>query len=337
MDTESVIIKGTNRNDNLVAGFFDEEVYGYGGNDTLTAGMGGSILVGGKGDDILYGGLGENTYIYNLGDGNDTIYLLTNYDTLNIVGNCKKEDLYFEKKGNTIIITFANMPGKIILEMGDFENNLDKILLNGQEVYNYEDLYLIEGTEEMNDIYGKRISEIIHGLGKDDILYGGEGNDTLYGDNGNDTLYGDYGNDTLYGGQGNDILHGGKGNDILYGGLGENTYIYNLGDGADIIVLEKNSKNILCMGGGLNKKNITIEKVGNDIVIKTTSETDKVIIKDWYLNKNLKKIIFDNNTYLKLNTSFQGIEGVGAIIGGLGVFSFLIIFIIIKIVRKLKY
>ncbi len=317
MDNEKIIVEGTNENDDLVAGFFDEEIYGYDGDDTLTAGMGGSILVGGKGDDILYGGLGENTYIYNLGDGNDTIYLLTNYDTLSIVGDCRKEDLYFEKKENTIIVTFANMVGKITLEMGDFENNLDKILLNGEEVYSYEDLYLIEGTEGMNDIYGKRVSEIIHGLDDNDYIYGGEGNDTLYGDDGDDNLYGELGDDTLYGGEGNDILHGGRGNDILYGGLGENTYIYNLGDGEDTIILEANSTNILHMENGLTQENITIEKVENDIVIKTTSETDKLIIKDWYLNKNLEKIIFEDNTFLNLDSSYKGTEGDDTISGGL--------------------
>jgi Ca2+-binding RTX toxin-like protein len=77
------------------------------------------------------------------------------------------------------------------------------------------------GPTEGDDILvGKKVADLIHGLGGDDQISGGGGNDRLFGDGGNDLVNGDDGDDDLRGGDGSDTLNGGNGNDSVNGGAG---------------------------------------------------------------------------------------------------------------------
>ncbi|AWH89317.1 calcium-binding protein [Limnobaculum parvum] len=90
-----------------------------------------------------------------------------------------------------------------------------------------------DGTRAIGIAYGANIenafggkgNDIIHGNELDNVISGNEGNDTLYGGAGNDTLNGGDGDDILYGDEGDDILSGGAGTNILYGGTGNDTLI----------------------------------------------------------------------------------------------------------------
>ncbi|MGX1902700.1 calcium-binding protein, partial [Thermolongibacillus altinsuensis] len=108
-----------------------------------------------------------------------------------------------------------------------------------------------EGDDHLQGLHGE--ADVLYGEGGADSIYGASGNDTLYGGIGNDSLYGEAGDDQLDGGDGDDILMGGdgadtlaggRGNDILQGGNGSNTFVYNVGDGADRIIIEKDSNTI---------------------------------------------------------------------------------------------
>lgn len=89
-----------------------------------------------------------------------------------------------------------------------------------------------KGPTEGDDILvGRKVADLIHGLGGNDQISGGGGNDRLYGDGGNDILNGDDGNDDLRGGDGNDTLNGGTGDDSLDGGAGSD--VMTGGAGAD--------------------------------------------------------------------------------------------------------
>jgi Ca2+-binding RTX toxin-like protein len=90
-----------------------------------------------------------------------------------------------------------------------------------------------KGPTEGDDILvGRKVADLIHGLGGNDQISGGGGNDRLYGDGGNDILNGDDGNDILFGGTGNDLLNGGTGNDSLQGEDGNDTLNGGTGDDA---------------------------------------------------------------------------------------------------------
>ncbi len=182
-------------------------LYGYGGNDTITlsiaatgniyGGDGNDVITGNSLADKLYGDAGIDVLsggggIDNLfgGDDNDTLYGGTGNDILN--------------GGN----------GDDVMN-GDADNDT----LNGDT-----------GNDTLNGDIG---TDILNGGDGDDILNGGVGTDTLNGGNGADTLNGGTENDTLKGEAGNDILNGDAGNDTLDGGLGDDTL--NGGDGIDIL------------------------------------------------------------------------------------------------------
>ncbi len=93
--------------------------------------------------------------------------------------------------------------------------------------------YIVDGTEQDDEIQGGAGDDHVYALGGDDVIYGGEGNDSLYGGDGDDTLHGNAGNDSLIGGAGDDVIYGGQGRDNLSGHEGDDV-IYG-GDGDDLI------------------------------------------------------------------------------------------------------
>ena len=128
----------------------------------------------------------------------------------------------------------------------------------------YSNLY-IEMLEYKNEYFGNN---------EDNVISASDGNDRIYGGAGNDIIYGGTGNDSIYGGSGNDTLHGGYGND---------TYYFELGDGEDTIYEDGEYVNVdrIVFGKGISPENISLERIGNDLVIKY-SEVDKVTVKNAY-------------------------------------------------------
>ena len=114
-------------------------------------------------------------------------------------------------------------------------------------------------------------------------MYAGSENDTVNGGDGDDTIYGGAGDDILNGEGGNDKLYGGVGNDTLNGGYGNDTYYFELGDGEDTIYEDGEYVNVdrIVFGKGISPENISLERIGNDLVIKY-SEVDKVTVKNAY-------------------------------------------------------
>jgi Ca2+-binding RTX toxin-like protein len=159
----------------------------------------------------------------------------------------------------------------------------------------------------------------------DDTLYGGAGNDSLYGSDGSDILEGGAGNDTLDGGRGADILRGGAGddylggvsgsqdagsyyytyadplagntydggtgNDVLRGTSRADLYLFNLGDGQDTLYeVEVTGQpagqiDVLRFGAGISASDITVSRVGTDLVLSHLNGSDKVTIKNWYTSQ----------------------------------------------------
>ena len=124
----------------------------------------------------------------------------------------------------------------------------------------------MQGSDENDEISGRR---------EDDLIFGNEGNDVIEGDQGNDVILGGDGDDTIIGGLDNDIMLGGNGNDTLlldfgkdqaYGGPGDDTFIAK--DGGDYLT------------GGTSGEN------GNTFIIDNTSQNGETRIRDFWLNEN---------------------------------------------------
>ena len=164
------------------------------------------------------------------------------------------------------------------------------------------------GNDKNNVIIGNNLNNHIHGKGGDDYIEGGAGNDSLYGDQGNDYLNGGIGDDYLYGGKGNDILVGGLGNDYLEGGIGNDTYVISRGHGHDTIV-ESNQfeqdTNIIQFTD-IRSDEVIYRKEGSNLIISGYSDTDSVLIKNFFGKKQLIQTInFEDKSIdckeLKLN------------------------------------
>ena len=195
------IVDGTSGNDTMDVGFVDvqgdqidgadglnDEIYGYDGDDSITAGDGADLVYGGLGNDTVFGGDGNDSLFG--GDGDDSLTGGAGHDSLE--GGA----------GNDTLIS------------GDDESTLIGGLGNDQLI----------GGSGFDILGGGDGDDLLDGGADNDVLDGGAGLDTLYGGTGDDLLLGEAGNDSLFGGDGDDIVDGGDGADILYGGAGADTF-----------------------------------------------------------------------------------------------------------------
>ncbi len=116
---------------------------------------------------------------------------------------------------------------------------------------------------------------------------GGEGDDVLTGVSAafNQSLSGGAGNDTLNGGTGFDVLDGGTGNDVLNGGAGGDTYLFRLGDGRDTINEDNvygSETDVLKFGEGILASDITVTRVGVNLVLSHRNGQDQVTLNNWF-------------------------------------------------------
>lgn len=93
------------------------QLYGEGGNDTLSGGLKNDTLVGGVGNDILNGGAGDDTYLWNLGDGRDTLYEYANagQDTLSMAG-VFLADTQLTRTGDDLLVTLVGTSNGVLLK-----------------------------------------------------------------------------------------------------------------------------------------------------------------------------------------------------------------------------
>jgi Ca2+-binding RTX toxin-like protein len=110
----------------------------------------------------------------------------------------------------------------------DFDDNLDGSY-DVDYIYGFDGDDLIRGSDGDDDIYGGYDHDTIYGGFGADYLIGGAGHDDLYGSSGFDDLYGGSGLDYLSGGTGDDLLSGGTGRDTMSGGTGDDTFVFARG------------------------------------------------------------------------------------------------------------
>ncbi|WP_428672822.1 hypothetical protein [Reyranella sp.] len=238
-----------------VYGYYSQ-LFGNGGNDTLTGANGGDTIDGGIGDDTLTGGAG-NDYLtggagvdtVSGGAGNDTLYVDADglgagesYD-----GGADIDTLDGTAVGSAVTLTagatFANMENLYgfysgltltAAQLDSFTSGVDTgaitlssagaVDLSGATVWTQTFNLSASGNSLTLDNY--YYYTVNGGAGADTVTLLATGNgyySQLYGNDGNDTLTGADGSDTIDGGTGNDTLTGGAGGDTLTGGAGDDT------------------------------------------------------------------------------------------------------------------
>jgi Ca2+-binding RTX toxin-like protein len=224
-------IKGTPKDDVIVALGQRDRIDGRGGDDIICADAGSDRVAGGTGDDIISGGRRHDSLKGQQGD--DRLLGEKGFDFLwGGAGN----DVY-QGGPNSDAITFRSSPVGVVVDLN---------VLTPQDTH--EGIDTITGVEAL---FGSRFDDVLTALaapqndrrinlfgddGNDD-LRGGAGRDTLEGWGGDDRITGGAGDDQLYGddfdpfgGVGKDIVYGGDGNDFLFGGFEDDQLYGEAGD-----------------------------------------------------------------------------------------------------------
>jgi Ca2+-binding RTX toxin-like protein len=170
-------IKGTNKNDLIIA---------FEGNDKVKASNGDDCIIGGPGDDKLDGSNGKDVIFGNEGD--------------DVLDGSNGGDILIGGEGNDKL---KGTNGKDYLDGGPGNDKVDAS--NGDD-----EIFGGEGDDEIKASNGDDF--IIAGPGNDKVD-AGNGNDYVEGNEGDDELRGRNGNDTLLGGADNDIARGDSGTD----------------------------------------------------------------------------------------------------------------------------
>ena len=283
----------SNRNDDMTINGtdYDDTIIGGSGNDTINAGDDDDIITGGKGNDTLNGGYGRDTYIYNLGDGVDTISETRGNDKIKFGSGIVLDDLKFTQEGNDLRIIIKNDVSQSIL-IDDFYRGTN---------YQVETLQFADGSTFNLSTQGITLQQT-------------DADDTVNGTSYNDVIYGNGGHDTINAGEGNDTIVGGIGNDILNGGNGDDTYIYNLGDGFDTIT-ESGGNDKIVFGEGISQRDLSFEKIGNDLKISINgNEVKGIQINDHfrYDSSKVETIEFHDGSTLDISNADQLIQAMNS-------------------------
>ena len=207
-----------------LSGVEELQVFGGGGDDSITGGDERNFIEGGGGNDTLTGGGGVDFFGFEPGAGNlgvDRITDLSNGD-----------HLHFR---NLPVTSVADGDGGGLLRgqvaVGAYNSGTDTTqVFVGVDTVAGADLtielagnYAASQFAIVNDSHGNLAYSPgvnLTGTSANDTLNGTTSADTLSGLAGDDNLWGDAGNDSLLGGEGNDFIQGGAGSDTIDGGAG---------------------------------------------------------------------------------------------------------------------
>lgn len=224
-------IKGTPKDDVIVALGQLDRIDGRGGDDIICADAGSDRVAGGTGDDIISGGRRHDSLRGQQGD--DRLLGEKGFDFLwGGAGN----DVY-RGGPNSDVVTFRSSPVGVVVDLNvltpqDTREGIDT-LAGVEAVFgsNFGDILTApavpQGRSEIN-LFGDDGNDDLRGGGGIDILEGWGGDDRLTGGGGDDQLYGD--DFDPFGGVGKDIVYGGDGDDFLFGGFEDDQLYGEAGD-----------------------------------------------------------------------------------------------------------
>jgi len=239
----------------IIAGYDNDWVNGYGGNDILFGGNldwnnnPNSAGIVNDGRDELYGGDGNDAIVFeadggviNGGSGTDTLYLTDlSLGTKAATDMTSDDRLRFDLDAQAGIAAAAGYGGADAdVPTGDQTNyksgitggrvaltNMESIIATGMGVIDYK----AAGTNKPELLFDNQQNQQAYSGNLD--LRGTSGSNTLYAVGGADVIEGRGGNDSLSGGDGND--------DFYFGTLNGGGESANIGDGVDVIHRQKDA------------------------------------------------------------------------------------------------
>ncbi len=203
---------GTAAAESVTGGDFDDNYYGYGGNDTIRGLSGDDRLFGGDGNDTLDGGAGNDRL-----DGGADIDSLTGGDGADqLWGRAGVDSLQGDDGDDTLDggAGADQLNGGQGFDLADYRTStsgltarLDAPASNSGDAAGdgYANIEGLIGSAFGDFLVGDAGANYLTSLGGDDYLAGVEGNDTLLGGAGNDQFWGGTGSDYIDGGTGFDI------------------------------------------------------------------------------------------------------------------------------------
>jgi Ca2+-binding RTX toxin-like protein len=316
------------RNDNMLRGLGgDDHIYAGAGNDTLDGGAGADhlegqdgddLLLGGEGDDSLQGGngadvldggagndsvtgdAGNDVYLFGRGAGQDTVWdydqAAGNIDTIRLADDLRPQDVTLSREGTNLVLRINGTTDSMTFSV-DVDQPTNRI----------ERLVFADGT-------ALDIAALKLGTAGADVLSGTAGDDVLSGDDGNDDLAGLGGADRLLGGSGDDRLDGGAGNDSLEGGGGSDSYVFGPGTGQDTVLdsdLAGTDVDTILVAAGINPGNVTLGRVGNNLVLGLTGFADSLAVQDFFVGSanRIEKLKFADGSIFSLANLQFGTSG----------------------------
>ena len=197
------------------------------------------ILIAGAAQQQLYGGDGADVFVLS-GSRNSSATVLDfspsedRIDLENWAGLTSVDQLQISARTDGALLTYRGHELRLITQGSSslsYEDFIRSDLLGLYRPPLASDTPVqIRGNDSAEQLVGADGNDSLRGMGGADTLFGqngqdslwgGTGADSLYGGSGQDRLYGEDDNDRLYGEDGHDQLFGGSGSDSLYGGLGE--------------------------------------------------------------------------------------------------------------------
>jgi VCBS repeat-containing protein len=246
----NVTINGSDDMDYLTAGGVGQ-LYGNGGDDTLSAGNIVGISTNAQGVTTA-SPEGTATFLGSLYDGGTGFDFLMLGGSVNFQGTVQNiEGLYltpaytnanpppggFTTIQNYTAVTMTGavwnqLPSDLTIDgIGSITVNLaagDAFDGSGYAFDNGSNVqFTVNGSTGDDAITGTSSSDTLSGADGLDAIAGGLGNDILNGGASDDVLDGGDGNDTLNGGDDSDTLIGGNGQDEVFGGSGDDVFIGN--------------------------------------------------------------------------------------------------------------
>jgi Ca2+-binding RTX toxin-like protein len=244
-----------------------DQIFGEGGNDELFGDEGPDQLNGGLGDDVLHGG--------SKGDvlhGNDGLDQLTGDSGNDILFGDADGDVLRADTGSDLMVggrgldraSYQSRKARVRVVLND--NHPDGGAGEKDRITTTEALTggagddLLVGDADQNIMSGGPGRDEVYGRGSEDHLFGGDGDDRVGGHGGRDELHGDNGDDEIFGDEGADGLLGDQGNDVIHGGPGSDHIFGHAG--ADRLIGDQGNDD-LTGGADVNTYNAGTD---NDIV-----------------------------------------------------------------------
>lgn len=273
------IVLGTASGDSITgSASIQNDIYGFGGADTLHAGNQGDVLYGGAGQDTLYDGTGADK-IYGGAEG-DSIYLTsdTSSDTLLYAvsaGNSGTSDSYGSSSATRDVIHGFDWTEDIIAisatNVSSFNPSVHVSLTAQTALADITKYDFLAGFNFNNDGDTTDSGDLALWMAETASTNTGLSLATLLSRVSYD-LTGTNGADTLVGGAQGDRLSGGAGADVLAGGSGADTYVFAAGD-TTLAVSGANVTGYDAISGTLNLTDSDSNTQNHDVIDLAGSPT----------------------------------------------------------------